>query len=275
MRPIRLPTLLRVLDKIVTYEKLNEQSPAVENIRKELNKSRNRMKEIILELKRMNLTCVEMKENTEILKSTRWGRKIILSWEKGNIKDIHSILFQNCKPYKYLIEAIKKYGPVDIDTINEKLRDMMTLPTIDSCLTWSITLNVVQYPILSNNIKKRYYYVLDREIAYRDFIKCLIENYNKLSKQKKDVTIELNMLREMVCLELKISRELFRKYLERYYIENPKKVYLYGGPPSLDIGGSMKNKIIRLESKKKIIYIDYQEGINIFGINKKYIRIKR
>lgn len=276
MRPLRLTTLLEVLNKIVMYE-MAGTIPIVENIRKEKRMSINRVREIIAEFKRLELAKVETIDGKEIFRSVPAGKKLIYYWEIGNLKEMHQILFQNCEPYKYLIEAVEKFSPLEKMSLKgileSKVDIIMTSPVIDNCLQWGEFLDVIQF-FIGEGERKILYYVLNHEVPYLECAESIRKSYEELSEKKRDEIVELNKLREMVCLKLKISREHFRINLERYYMAKPEEVYLYSAPPSLDIGGEFRTKIKSL-ANRKIVYKDYQEGIDICKINRKYIKIVR
>jgi len=273
MRPLRLTTLLDVLNKIVMYEKTGIL-PVVENIRNEKKISKNRMREIIFEFKRMELAHVVTIDGKKIFKSDYLGDKLVNYWKNGASKKMHLILFQKSDPYRYIIDAVEKFGPLEKASLKEileyKMDIKMTQPVIDNCLQWAELLGVIQFFI--GGERKIAYYTLDHEVPYLECIDSIRKFYEDLSEKKGDEIIELNKLREIICFELKISREYFRKNLERYYLEKPKDVYLYSAPPSLDIGGEFRTKIKSI-SNGTVIYKDYQEGIDICNINRKYIKI--
>ena len=292
MRPLRFTTLFKVLKEITEYEITSYHSPSVEEIRKRLKSgnamremSESRMKEIITELRRLEILHVEKINDKNILKLDPVGRKLIALKKKGDAKEIHQILFQRSKPYRCLTETIKKFGQLEIikkikedesgrkrytyeGSLIEKLENKMNPTLITNCLQWGEILNVFQF-FIGNTNGKTIYYTLDRQVPYEQFVEAIEKKYCEMVKQKKDQTIELNRIREVVCLELKISRELFRKNLEKYYMENRQKVSLYSGPPSLDVGGEFRKQIRSLGER-----IKYQEGINIRGVNRKYIKIE-
>ena len=118
MRPLRLTTLFRVLKTIVEFENTNQQSPFAEEIRIKLKSGRgisemseNRMNEIILELKRLELINLKkINDDKKVLELSDIGKKIVDFYNKNDAKGIHKILYLQCKPYRYIVDTIKTHS---------------------------------------------------------------------------------------------------------------------------------------------------------------------
>ena len=281
MRPLRLTALLKVLNEIVIHG-MRRKYVTVENVRKEVGMSSARMKEVLTELTRLELINIEQISGNEVTRSTSTGKKLITYWEVGNSNGMHEILSQKSEPYKYVITVLREHGPIEgkdlrkiVESIKEILESelgiIMTTWAVEYCLQWGDFLEKIQFFIGYGN-REIAYYVLDQGVYLSDFEKSINKNYKELSEKRGDNIVELNKLREVVCFELKISREYFRNNLELFYKDNPREVYLFSAPPSLDIGGEFRKKIKTL-SKRKVLYKDYQEGIDVCKINRKFIRI--
>lgn len=217
-------------------------------------------------------------ENAEICKSSDGktirissgedSAEIMLIDDQKKKKKKAILRFSDGRTYDLKVKKKNDKMNLYISPLGEKLEVEMTDTVMDNCLQWGDILGTFQF-FIGNSDEKIVYDMLDNNVYYQTFVKSLEKKYWEMVKQKGDRLIELNRLREETCRELKISREFFRKTLERYYRENPQKISLSGAPPSLDIGGEFRSKIKTLHER-----VDYQEGISISGIKRKYIEIE-
>lgn len=203
IRPVTLRRVIETCDLALKKGKLE-----VESLCDVLGTTKRHGKEIVDELKRMNL--LEPEDNMYI--PTSVAESLIKAYQKGDWKSIHAIFLGNYRFYKAFIDSILK-DPLTKDEILHKLSDLEDMifnkTALDMLCDWAERLSQVQRSLFTN----RYYIIHDNTVQFNLFVDVLQNCYEALNCELRPglklVYVEVSRLREKVCEKLRIKRCLF------------------------------------------------------------------
>jgi len=271
MRPVSLKRIIEVCSISINNVKIDEFM-----ISEKLDVSYRRSREIIKEL--INLKLLTSFENYYIKNENT--AYLINAFKKEEWKKISNYLYKNNKLYSEFILYLKKNEyrtGIDIMELKNTLKYNTTITEL--LINWSERLNIIQ----KNVYKNTYYYVHNKMQDTKLFRDSLFKNYKILNKKigidHKLIYIEIPKLREQVCEDLKIKRNIFDKLLISTYYQHISKIELTGAPmitsAKISPSGIKDMKISKINQilSSKINYEKERKGLVIQGKNYWYIAI--
>lgn len=225
IRPITLRRIIEATSIALEEEQISENSLA-----ERLNISERRARSILRELTRMKLLEVE----GEYYRPTETARDTIDSYEREDWKKIHDVLFRNYDFYNILINELSGNPVQTREELLRKLSGRQDLvfneTALDILCDWAERLGQVQRNLYNN----RFYLLQEYEVPWRTFVEATEQCYHALNLQERPgvklVYIEIARMREVLCENLRIRRDLFDTTLKRLFLNNIGKMELSGAP---------------------------------------------
>lgn len=225
IRPVTLSRIIEMLGICQEDRKIRE-----EDARQKLKVSKNRLKEIMNEMKRISL--IEAKGDISL---TSTGEKVWDNFLNENWKRIHEILFEYSPHYHTFIKTLEELNGETGLTEKELLKELsdedelkFNKTSISLLTDWAERLNIIQRNVFEN----RFYRVgLSNDLS---FVEALKEEYSNLEHRRglnlRERYISIPKLRERVCEKLSITRDKFDRLLVEIYMENIGNMELSGAP---------------------------------------------
>lgn len=239
MRPI---TLSRIAETAFYAKKIGSMTS--DNLAEFLNIKMRRSKELLDGM--VDLDFLE-KEN-EKFKPTKNCERLLEAIRNNQWQDIHKIMMKTIF-YSTFYNKIISMEPATMEQILEELCSSdvhFNQTTISVLCDWGERLETIQRNITNN----KYYAVFDDS---KPIIEQFFESYDLLNKQVgpflRQRYVEIPMIREMVCQNMRVSRKLFDKFLVELYLKNIGKLELSGAPFTTHAK----------KSKRKVKNITYSE----------------
>lgn len=275
LRPLTLSRVIQVIELACKEGRLTEQ-----NLIDALGVSKDRSKEILLEMVRMHI----LENPNSFYLPTEVARKILHNYEREDWKAIHELLLQNYDYYSTLVQFLMKSN--NALTKQEILEELSKLPefafnnaAVDIMCDWAERLGRVQRNLYSD----KYYYLSDESPSFENFILEVRRCYNYLNEELRPGIkleyIEIARIREEVCQKLRIDREVFDNLFEKMFTTMIGKMELSGAPLTTSakrIPTSLK--IIERKGKEPILSPSYKtikegKGIEIDGKLYQYVAL--
>jgi len=226
MRPITLRRVIEICSLATQDEGLT-----VETVSKKLNSSMSRAKEMLLEVEKMGL----LSNSGDLWTANERTAEFIECFEKEEWSKIHQYFLENYQFYKEFIQILKDHidnsqGLGKDDIVRESRESGLHLneTAVEVLADWCERLNVIQRNLYTAKI-----YLLKEEVEnLESFLKTLVKIYRKLASSiwHKEVYVEIPLIRENVCEELKIPRKTFDNLLKEAYLKNVGKIEFSGAP---------------------------------------------
>jgi hypothetical protein len=226
MRPI---TLRRVIE-ICSLAKQNRDL-TVKIVSNKLNCGESRAKEMLLEVEKMGL----LNHSDNFWTSNNRTTEFLDYFEKEEWPKIHQYFLENYQFYKEFIQSLQGHiaeqqGLSIDDIVKESTEHKLHLnkTAVEVLTDWCERLGVIQRNLYSAKI----YLIKEETEKLENFIKTLVKIYRKLafSQWHKEVYVEIPLIRENVCEELKMPRKTFDDLLKEAYLKNVGKIELSGAP---------------------------------------------
>ena len=226
MRPV---TLRRVIE--ICSLALQDKGLTVETVSKRLNSSLTRAKEILLETEKMGLLI----HSKDIWKATEKTAEFLGYFEKEEWTKIHQYFLENYQFYKEFIQVLKNHivdpqGLRAYEIVKESAEHDLHLnkTAVEVLSDWCERLGVIQRNLYTAKI----YIIKEEKEDLKNFLRTLVKIYRKLafSQWRKEVYVEIPLIRENVCEELKISRKIFDELLKEAYPKNVGRIEFSGAP---------------------------------------------
>jgi len=226
MRPLTLRRVIEICSLASQNEKVN-----VEFVLNELKVTYSRAKEILLEVERMGL----LNRVNDFWTINDKTIEFLEYFEKEDWNKIHQYFSKNYQFYRMFIQILKRHihdeNGLSIDEIyreSQRYKIHLNRATIEVLADWCERLGVIQRNLYTGNL-----YLIRQEVEnLNKFFSVLVESYRKLSgsKWRREIFIEIPMIREQVCERLKISRITFDCALKAIYSKNIGKIEFSGAP---------------------------------------------
>ena len=227
MRPLTLRRVIEICSLALAYD----NGLTVETVSEKLNSSLSRAKEMLLEVEKMGLlssfkNCWKSNEKTAGFQNF---------FEKREWAKIHRYFLENYQFYREFIQVLQRHindpeGLSIDDIVNESVKYGLHLnkTAVEVLTDWCERLGVIQRNLYSAKI----YLIKEGIETIECFLKALFRIYRKLafSQWRKEVYVEIPLIRENVCEELKISRNAFDNLLKEAYLKNVGKIEFSGAP---------------------------------------------
>ncbi|MEM2506498.1 MAG: hypothetical protein QXF61_05590 [Nitrososphaeria archaeon] len=226
MRPI---TLRRVIEICSLATK--DKGLTVETVSKRLNSSTSRAKEMLLEVEKMGL----LNHSENYWTASERTSKFIEYFEKEEWNKIHQYFLENYKFYKEFIQILQGHindpQGLSLDDIVKESADRglhLNKTTVEVLVDWCDRLGVIQRNLYTAKV----YLLRDKIENFECFLKILVKVYRKLTfpPWRKEVYVEIPLIRENVCEELKICRKTFDDLLKEAYLKNVGRIEFSGAP---------------------------------------------
>lgn len=252
-KTIRPVTLRRVIEICSLAMKIKEIDITI--VSQKLGASPSRAKEIVLEAEKMELLAhlgdnfVASDKTAEFLEHFENDR-----WDK-----IHEYFLMNYQFYRdfiYVLEAhINDDKGLSMNEINEESTNRklsLNQTAVEVLSDWCDRLGVVQRHLFT----RRLYLIKRGETDPKTFkgalVKCCREL--SLSRGRRGIFVEIPMIRENLCEQLKVTRKAFDDLLRFTYLENVGKIELSGAPiTTLAKKSPLSEKKMKLEGKDAIL----------------------
>ena len=226
MRPVTLKRVIEICS-LATRDK----GLTVETVSKRLNSSLSRAKEMLLEVEKMGL----LSRSEDYWRPNEKTTEFIEFFEREEWNKIHQRFLENYQYYKEFIQVLQRHindwqGLSVDDIVKESAENGLHLnkTAAEVLADWCERLGVIQRNLYTAKI-----YLIKEEIEnLENFLKVSVKIYRKLafSQWRKEVYVEIPLLRENVCEELKISRDNFDDLLKKAYLKNVGKIEFSGAP---------------------------------------------
>ncbi|MEM2673746.1 MAG: hypothetical protein QXG34_03395 [Candidatus Bathyarchaeia archaeon] len=226
MRPITLRRIIEVCSLVLQSNGLD-----TEMVSKRLNSSLSRAKEILSEVKRMNL--VDVSQNLWVANSNT--AKFLEYFENEEWDGMHQFFLDNYQFYREFIQILQnhlsdEWGLSMDEVTDESVQRGLHLnrTSVEVLSDWCERLGVIQ----RNLYTARIYLVKRGEKDFEVFFRTLVKTYRRFSSSpwRREIFVEIPLIRESVCEELKISREDFDIMLKEIYLKNIGRIEFSGAP---------------------------------------------
>lgn len=250
MRPVTLRRIIEICTLACQNSGLN-----VEIVSAKLGLTHSRSKEILLEVERMGL----LSRSENFWKANNQTMEFLEYFEKEQLDKIHQYFLNNYQFYREFIQIlqdnIKDDHGLSIKEIIEearKLRLHINSTAAEVLADWCERLGIVQRNLYTGRV-----YLIKSEVESTDnFFKTLVKLYRKFSYSpgRKEIFVEIPLIRESTCENLKISREIFDTMLREVYLRKVGEIELSGAPvTTLAKKSPLSEKKIVLVGKNAIL----------------------
>jgi len=224
IRPLTLRRVIEVADLASRGVRLNDDL-----LSHRLGVRKRRAREILLELSQRHLLSV-----TEGgFSATDAARDVLEHYEREDWYSVHNILYEHNDFYRLLIDTLSNSEvALSKQELLEKLSSVddlnFNVTAADIVCDWAERLGTVQRNLYTNR-----YYLLSKDQS-KDFASEIQRCYNALNIELRPGLkleyIEIARLREDVCENLRIAREVFDKAFESMFRSMIGKIDLCGAP---------------------------------------------
>ena len=276
MRPLSFKRIIEVCSLA-----LNDDNISFDLISDQLSLTPRRGKEILRELTSMNLLS---KTNDSYI-PTQNTRKIVDYFVKGDWNGIHDYFKMNNPFYREMMLFVTTKGANNSFTLKGLLQNFMdheldyNQTILDVLMRWGERFGVLQRHLY----KKTFYAIKDATPDNSIFVSSLKKHYNTLNVKKglflSQTFVEIPKLREDICENLTMKREIFDSLFMDYYLSALGTVELAGAPAitaakhsplnirktHIELNGTFVSPIFDLEKERR--------GITIKGKNYYYLAI--
>jgi len=269
MRPLTLKRVIEICSLALRKKVFDEGV-----VMQELETSRNRARELILECERMKLVqkCAQgfaANSNTSTL---------IELFEQEDWAGFHQYFLHNYPIYNQFIQLLSAHIAEERGlAISQMIREakarklQLNQTTIEVLQNWCERLGVLQRHLYT----KRFYLLADKKTDYARFKEAFEDSYRDLNISRglglKLTYVEIPKLREETCEKLKIRREIFDVFLKRLCTKSIGQIELSGAPAMTVAKKSpLSIRIIKASKKHDILapHLDLskeRDGIEIRG----------
>lgn len=226
MRPITLSRIIEICSLA-----MQDKGLSIETASKKLNSSVSRAKEMLLEVEKMGL----LTNSENLWRANERTAKFIGYFEKEEWNKIHQYFLENYQFYKEFIQILQDHiGDSQGLSIDEIIKEAagrglhLNKTAVEVLSDWCERLNVIQRNLYTAKI-----YLLKEDFEnFESFTKALIRIYRKLASSiwHREVYVEIPLIREKICEELKIPRKTFDDLLKEAYLKNVGKIEFSGAP---------------------------------------------
>ena len=226
MRPVTLKRIVEICSLALQNDRLN-----VEGVSKKLNVSRSRAKEILLEVEKMKL----LSKNEDFWIWNNKTSEFLKYFEREDWIGMHQYFLDNYQFYREFIQILSSHisdeEGLSLDEVcKESVRRGFHLnrTAVEVLADWCERLEIIQRNLYTGKL----YLIKQEADNLKDFFEVLIYLYRKLSvsKHKREIFVEIPLIREYVCERLKIARKSFDKTLKTIYLNNVGKIEFSGAP---------------------------------------------
>jgi len=239
MRPI---TLSRIAETAFYAQKIGSITSS--NLAEFLNIKMRRSKELLDGMVELGFLEIQNKQ----YKPTKNCGRLLIAIRKNQWQEIHEIMMKN-QFYSAFYNTTLSMEPATKEQLLERLYDSdvhFNQTTVSVLCDWGERLGTLQ----RNVTNSKYYTIFE---GSKSILKEFLASYDLLNKRigpfLKQRYVEIPMIREMVCQNMRISRKLFDKLFVELYLKNIGKLELSGAPFTTHAK----------KSKKKVKNITYSE----------------
>ena len=250
IRPVTLRRVVEVCSLASQSKFLN-----IKNVSKKLNTTPSRAKEVLLEVERMDL----LSHVGDFWIANSRTSEFLRYFESKDWEKIHKYFLKHYNFYSEFIRILQDYSEKEEGlSVNEIIEEAVRRKThlnrtaAEVLSDWCERLGIVQRNLYTAKI----YFLRDEKPSLDDFFSILLKIYRKLSisSWRREVFVEIPLIREHMCEQLKISRKTFDKTLKQVYLNNIGKIELSGAPiTTLAKKSPLSEKRIKLVGKKAIM----------------------
>jgi len=230
LRPVNIARLIELTNLC------EEQFRSINDIKSNLDASKRRIKEALLEANRINLIQKSNNSpNEDLYTSTNQGKELIENVIEQDWKNVSKILENGSPHYKEFINKLKKIQPATPKEILKVLEDQefdvikFNKTGIDVLKTWGERLGRIQRNVFSNK-----YYLPTNTLTKKNFSIIVLQVYDTLEEKHgvnlRQRYISVPKLREHVCEKLRIHRSDFNKGIQKLIRNNIGKIEVSGAP---------------------------------------------
>ena len=250
MRPVTLKRIVEICSLASQNDRLN-----VEIVSRKLGVSHSRAKEILLEVEKMGL----LSKIEDFWLMNDKTSEFLEYFEKEEWSKMHQHFLNNYLFYREFIRILEYHisdeEGLSVDEVyKESLKYGFHLnrTAIEVLADWCERLGVIQRNLYTGKL-----YLIKQEVEnLNDFYRVLIKSYRKLSvsRWRREVFVEIPIIREQVCERLKISRKIFDQTLKTIYLKNVGKIEFSGAPIVTHAKRSpLSEKMMTPDAKKAIL----------------------
>jgi hypothetical protein len=269
-KTIRPVTLRRVIETCSIAVKAKKVDTSI--ISNQLKVSASRAKEILLELETMGL--LTHRDSSFVTNSRTEG--FLGYFEKDSWDRIHEYFNVNYRFYRDYIQILqanvenKGLTLIEIKEISEKGKLSLNQTAVEVLSDWCERLGVVQKHLFTRRV-----YIIKAKNADCETFKSAIAKYYRdfsISNRQRGVFMEVPILREDICEELKMPRKSFDEMLRTLFLENVGKMELSGAPiTTIAKKSPLSEKKMKREEKDVILSPKFEAAREREGllVNKK------
>jgi hypothetical protein len=226
IRPVTLRRVVEICSLASQSKSLN-----CEVVSQKLRVSLSRAKEILLEVTRMGL----LSTLKDLWTANDRTNQFLEYFENEEWNNIHQYFLDNYQFYEEFLQVLQDHiadeHGLDIDAIIEdsiKLGLHLNKTAVEVLADWCERLGVIQRNLYTG----RLYLVKDELNNKNEFLMILVKIYRKLSSSswRKEVFVEIPLIREEMCERLKIARKIFDVMLKEIYLQNVGKIEFSSAP---------------------------------------------
>ena len=264
IRPLTLRRIIEVADLASQELRLNSDL-----LCRRLGVRKRRAREILLELAQMHF----LSGSESCFSVTDIAREALEHYQREDWYGIHKILYEQNDFYRLLIDTLSSPVALSKQELLQKLSAAshlnFNLTAIDTVCDWAERLATVQRNLYTNR-----YYLISKDQSHNFALetqRCYEKLNIELRPGLKLEYVEIARLREDVCENLRIAREVFDKAFESMIQSMVGKIDLCGAPittTAKQIPSTLK--IIERSGKQPILSPKYSviregKGIEISG----------
>jgi len=266
LHPVSLRSLIQGLV-------LLDQSKKIDVLEEKANVTKRRASEIVEELIDLGL----VKRNGEDASATELGVRFLSSYKQSAWKELHEILYDGRLEYRTVTRILRENSGSKGLTISEicqrRGKISINVVTTEVCLEWGLRLGVFQKNLYTSGMNSRYYCVSNESEKGECFRKKLLELYGSLNVKRygrRVLFVSIPELRELVCEELRIRRQVFDDMFREVYLEKTDKIELCGGPLTGTARKAPTGKLSIFVDRSSLlmapsIALEQQEGLRLRG----------
>jgi len=221
VRPLTFQTIINTL-KLINIQRYGDP----DEIAQIMKWKPTRAREVLKQLHKMSF--IEKKQSNMYILTPK-GKLFLNYYIKGSKEKLHAMLLETLDEYRIVYEYLKKYA-----LTKEELRKLTGLSPVVIDVVLRLMAHVL--PNLVKDQQGKYYVQGKRVISYKEFLKALKEEYQKLRRGPFGTIREyvpIDDLRDGVCKRLRISGRLFDTYLYPLISEGDKNIELVQAPSTL------------------------------------------
>jgi len=275
MRPV---TLRRVIEICSLATKTKKVDIAIVSQRLAVGPSR--AKEIILEVTRMAL----LESHDDVYTANANTIKFLEYFENEYWDKVHEHFLTNYQFYRNFIRILESHVKNDKGlSMNEIEEDStrhglnLNRTAVEVLASWCERLSVIQRHLYT----KRFYLIGNEMVNSKTFRTALVRCYREISvsRWQKRIFVEIPVIRENLCEQMKIPRDVFNEMLQAVYLNNVGKIELSGAPiTTLAKKSPLSEKKMKSDGKEAILSPRFEvkrvrEGLTVGRKSYYYIAI--